>query len=212
MTDKLKDTYNKIAKEWHEDHQNDTWWKEGTDAFIAHLKPGATVLDVGCAGGTKSSYLTNKGLNVTGIDISNKLIDIAKQEVPGANFLVLDVHQIDTLKEKFDAIFMQAVLLHFPKSEIQDILSKATGLLNDGGYLYVAVKEKIDGGIEEEVKVDDDYGFEYERFFSYFTLNDFKQYFKNVGLEIVFKDILPPSRTARKSNWMQIIGKKLPTS
>jgi 2-polyprenyl-3-methyl-5-hydroxy-6-metoxy-1,4-benzoquinol methylase len=207
-TDKLKDTYNKIAESWHKDHESDNWWQAGTDVFISYLKEGARVLDVGCAGGTKSKYLSDRGLKVVGVDFSENLIAIAKKEVPEAQFQVMDIHDVDKLQGSFDGIFMQAVLLHIPRKEIQGILQKAVAKLNAGGYVYIAVKEKIEGGVEEEVKIDNDYGYEYERFFSYFSLDDFKEYFKNVGLELVYKDVMPPNRTARKSNWMQVIGKK----
>ena len=159
-------------------------------------------------GGTKSKYLIAKGLKITGIDFSENLIEIAKRENPGGNFLVMDVHDIDKMNETFDGIFMQAVLLHIPKNEAEEIVKKAVQKLNPGGLLYVAVKEKIEGGPDEEVKKDDDYGYEYERFFSYFTLEDFQAYFNNVGLEMIYKDVKPPSRTSRQSNWMQLIGKK----
>ena len=64
----LKDTYNKIAYQWHEDHQNDDWWQAGTNVFISYLHNGQSVLDVGCGGGTKSKYLASKGLKVVGVD------------------------------------------------------------------------------------------------------------------------------------------------
>lgn len=204
----LKETYNQIAEDWHKDHQSDNWWQEGTDAFISYFKKGDKVLDVGCGGGTKSKYLINKGLEVLGLDFSEKLIEIAKREVPQGEFLVMDLHDVDKLNENFDGIFMQAVLLHIPKNEVEGILTKAVQKLNPGGYLYVAVKEKI-RGIDEETKIDNDYGYEYERFFSYFTLGEFKKYFQNVGLEMVYENVMPPSKTARKSNWMQVIGKKV---
>src|SRR3989344_2417043 len=188
----LKDTYNKIAELWHKDHSSDDWWVGGTDAFVSYLKTGCNVLDVGCGGGTKSKYLIGKGLNVIGIDFSENLLSIAKRECPQGRFLVMDINNIDALEEKFDGI-----------------LKKAVSKLNDGGYLYIAVKEKIEGGIDEETKTDNDYGYEYERFFSYFSLDDFKKYFKKIGLEMVYENVMPPSRTTRQSNWMQVIGKKL---
>lgn len=205
---KLKDTYNRIAEEWHQDHQSDNWWQEGTDQFVSYLGKGASVLDVGCGGGTKSNYFVIKGLSVMGIDFSEKMIDISSREVPQARFQVLDVNDIDKLDESFDGIFMQAVLLHIPKKKVDKVLSKAVKKLNPGGYLYIAVKEKAEGEIDQEVKKEYDYGYEYERFFSYFSANELRQHLKNVGLEVVYQDVKPPSRTARKSNWLQIIGKK----
>ena len=204
----LKDTYNKIAESWHKDHQADDWWQEGTNIFISYLKSGNSVLDVGCGGGTKSKYLANKGLKVLGIDFSENLLKIAKREVPQAKFSMMNINKMDTLEESFDGIFMHAVLLHIPKKEIEGILKKAVSKLKDGGYLYIAVKEKIEGGVDEETKVDNDYGYEYERFFSYFSLEDLKTYFNNVGLEMVYENVMSPSKTARKSSWMQVIGKK----
>lgn len=83
---KLKDTYNKIAEHWHQDHQSDDWWQKGTNKFISYLKDGASVLDVGCGGGTKSKYITSKWLNVLGIDFSENMINIASRDVPDAIF------------------------------------------------------------------------------------------------------------------------------
>ncbi|HAQ02741.1 TPA: hypothetical protein DEP30_03160 [Candidatus Nomurabacteria bacterium] len=204
----LKNTYNKIAKDWHTDHEKDDWWYEGTDKFISYLKEGNSVLDIGCAGGVKSKYLINKGLRVTGIDFSENFIDIAKKEVSNGNFRVMDINNIDKLNETFDGIFIQAVLLHIPKNEVLNILKKVVSKLNEGGYLYIAVKEKREGGFEEEIKKENDYGYEYERFFSYFTLNEIKNYFKNIGLKVIFENEEPPSRATRKTNWIQVIGKK----
>jgi len=87
----LKETYDKIAEDWHSDHKKDDWWIEETDKFISYLSKGDLVLDVGCAGGIKSKYLMQKGLNVVGIDFSEKMIEIAKREFPNGEFLVKDL-------------------------------------------------------------------------------------------------------------------------
>ena len=205
---KLKDTYNKIAEDWHKDHEKDVWWVGGTDKFISLIKKSGRVLDVGCAGGTKSKYFISKGLEVLGIDFSENLIEIAKREVPKGEFRVLDVNDLDTLEESFDGIFMQAVLLHIPRKEVESVFTKAVDKLKTGGYLYVAVKDKIEGGTDEEVKKENDYGYDYERFFSYFSVSEMREYFENSGLKIIYEDVLPSTRTARKSNWIQIIGVK----
>lgn len=205
----LKETYNKIAEDWHKDHDSDTWWVEATDKFISFLNKGDLVLDAGCGAGTKTKYLLDKGLKVVGTDFSEKMIELAKKEVPGAEFFTLDIKQINELDYMFDGIFMQAVLLHIPKKEVEAILKNVINKLKAGGYLYIAVKEKTPGGVDEETKNESDYGYEYERFFSYFTFEDFENYFKSLGIGMVYKNVLPPSRSARQSQWMQIIGRKI---
>lgn len=51
------------------------------DALIHYLKPKAHILDVGCGSGYPiASYLIEKGFQVTGIDGSKKLLEIAKEK------------------------------------------------------------------------------------------------------------------------------------
>ncbi|HBB36921.1 MAG: hypothetical protein UX02_C0002G0134 [Candidatus Moranbacteria bacterium GW2011_GWC1_45_18] len=200
----LKDTYNKIAKDWHKDHQKDEWWVVGTDKFVSLLAENDLVLDVGCGAGTKSKYLIGKGLEVVGIDFSKEMIKIAKKEVPAGRFMVLDLDDIENLKETFDGIFMQAVLLHIPKKKIIPVLEKVAKKLKKGGYLYIAVKEKRKNGQEEEVVLENDYGYEYERFFSYFSKDEIIGYMKEIGLKIVHEAVTDLGNT----NWIQVIGKK----
>lgn len=198
-----KDTYNRIAEDWHRTHQADDWWVSGTEHFCSLLPKGALVLDVGCGGGVKSKYFVDRGLNVVGVDFSESMIDIAKREVPQGRFSVLDVREVDTLPETFDGIFAQAVLLHLPKDEIVPVLRKFKEKLKEGGYLYVAVKEQRADRSEEEIKDMDDYGYPYELFFSYFTQSEMEQYFSDAGFEIVSSTVTLSGRT----RWIQIVGR-----
>jgi len=200
----LKQTYNRIAEDWHQDHQADDWWVNGTDKFISFLKPGSLVLDVGCASGLKSKYFLENGLQVVGIDFSEKMIEIARRESPAGKFLVLGLEEADKLEYLFDGIFMQAVLLHIPKKEVADDLRKVMEKLKPGGYLYIAIKEKKLQGEEEEIKIESDYGYSYERFFSYFTVAEIESYLRNLGLEIVFSKV----DSSENTNWVQVIGRK----
>jgi SAM-dependent methyltransferase len=200
----LKDTYNRIAHDWYNDHKADEWWVDGTDTFVSFIKGNKEVLDVGCGAGVKSKYLSSKGLNITGIDFSEKLIEIANREVPNVRFQVLDMKDVSHLSTQFDGIFAQASLLHIPKKEISGVLTGLVSCLVSGGYMYVAVKGMRPNGKEEEVLKENDYGYEYERFFSYFTMDELKKYFHDLKLSIVYEN----SELVGRTTWLQIIGKK----
>lgn len=200
----LKATYNKIAEDWFKDHHQDTWWQEGTERFLAELQQGATILDVGCGGGVKSRYLTNKGFKVTGVDFSEKMIEIAKRESPEIPFEVVDVYEIDEYPKTFDGVFAQAVLLHIPKDRIREVLAKLKEKINPNGFLYIAVKGMRDDGVEETVKKEDDYGYEYESFFSFFNLPELETYLKELEMDVVWKT----NTTSGRADWLQIVGKK----
>lgn len=203
MDSNLRDTYNRIAEDWHKDHQQDSWWVDGTNKFIELVGPGAHVLDVGCGGGFKSRYLADRGLQVTGIDFAENMVAIAKREVPEATFKVLDMYQASTLGEMFDGIFIQAALLHIPKKDVPGVLQGLVQKLKPGGYVYIAVKGKREGGVDEEVVSERDYGYDYQRFFSYFTPAELEAYLQGLGLALV------RSGTEQvQSNWVQVIAKK----
>ena len=202
----LKDTYNRIAEDWHRDHIPDTWWEEGTRMFDELLPIGAHILDVGCGSGVKAKYFIEHGMKVTGIDISDKLLEIAKREAPNAEFKELSMFDLDMMPETFDGVFAQASLLHIPKKDAGEVVKKMTGRLTRNGLLYIAVKEKREDKPEEEVAKENDYGYEYERFFSYFTMDELEQYLTEAGLKIVSK--LRNPNPSGKTVWLQIIGKK----
>jgi len=200
----LKSTYNKIARDWMVDHQGDSWWKTGIDKFISLLKQKDIVLDVGCGAGEKSIYLAKNGLKVIGMDFSEEMIKIAKERLPTCRFFEGDIRQTLKLDEYVEGVFAQAVLLHIPKKEIVSVLKNIIEPLKSGGYFYIAVKEQKEAQTEEEIVVENDYGYEYERFFSYYTKAEIQNYLVQLELEIVYENIAGTGKT----NWIQLIAKK----
>ena len=199
----LKDTYNKIANDWYRDHKDDTWWMAGADVFCSFLPKGSTVLDVGCGAGKGCKFIGEKGLKVVGVDFSEKMVEIAQGLAPEADVSVLDIYDLDTLAQTFDGVFAKAILLHVPKKDIPLVFEKLVRKVKVGGYLYVAVKEQKSGELAEEIKREEDYGYPYERFFSYFTLSEVEELFKQAGLEIVYKN-----RNKFGRIWIEVIGRR----
>lgn len=65
------------------------------------LQPGKRVLDVGCGPGRHAYALAQRGIDVVGVDISKRFVDIANAGAPpGAVFVRADAQQLD-----FDGVF-----------------------------------------------------------------------------------------------------------
>ena len=71
------------------------------------LEPGMRVLDVGCGPGRHAHALAERGLEVVGVDISQRFVDLAAASAPaGATFLRADARAL-----AFDAEFDAAISL-----------------------------------------------------------------------------------------------------
>lgn len=196
--DITKETYNKIAQDWVATHQADSWWVGGMDFFIDALPAHARILDVGCGGGVKSKHLIQRGALVVGVDYSDAMIDIAREQIPEAEFHVGDMRNMDPSLGEFDGIFMQASLLHIRKQDVPDVLSGICKLLKSSGCLYITVKEQQSEMEEEIVTEGDDSSL--QRLFSYFTMDELKAYMQNLQLSVCYE--------WQGDGWLQIIGKK----
>ena len=84
------------------------------------------------------------------------------------------------------------------------MLKKLSMKLQSRGYMYIAVKEKRTEGPDEEIKQELDYGYSYERFFSYYTPHEIKEYLRQIRVPIVFETVTQSGKT----NWIQVIGQK----
>ena len=53
---------------------------------LLNLQPEDRILDVCCGNGLLTSYIANKGYSITGVDLSEKLIENAKKCHPSVDF------------------------------------------------------------------------------------------------------------------------------
>ena len=113
-----------------------------TDWLIDQLTPGSTVLDIGCGTGLPTDErLVAAGLRVTGIDISESMLDRARDNVPAADFHQLDLMELDDRFGGFDAAVAFFSLLMLPRAEIGPAIDRIRALLPTGAPVVVAMVE-----------------------------------------------------------------------
>ena len=118
--------------------------------LISKIPKGAKILDFGCGLGIPhDKFFAKNGFAVTGIDISQKHIDIAKKNVPGAKFIKGDFSRMK-FKEKFDAVVSFYAIFHIPREEHKKLFKKMRSLLKKGGLILVTLGTSGDKYSEEK--------------------------------------------------------------
>ena len=103
---------------------------------------GINLLDIGCGGGLLSEPMSRLGATVTGIDASEKNIEIAKIHAKKNN---LNINYICTSpekiqKKKFDVILNMEIVEHVENVDL--FLNSSSNLLKKDGLMFVATINK----------------------------------------------------------------------
>ncbi len=72
--------------------------------------PATTVLDIGTGSGVFAEAFAHKGLTVSGIDVSDEMLEAARQFVPGGNFQKSSMESLPYPDGSFDLAFLGLVL------------------------------------------------------------------------------------------------------
>ena len=109
------------------------------------LRPlsGINILDIGCGGGLLSEPMSRMGANVTGIDASNKNIQIAKLHAKKnklkINYFCSSPEKLKITK-KFDVILNMEIIEHVEDTDF--FLKSCSKLLKKNGLMFVATINK----------------------------------------------------------------------
>ena len=101
------------------------------------------ILDIGCGGGLLSEPMTRLGASVTGIDASDKNINIAKHHAKKnklkINYICSSPEKLK-IKKKFDVILNMEIVEHV--DDINFFINSCSKLLKKNGLMFVATLNK----------------------------------------------------------------------
>ncbi len=109
----IRDFFDRCADWWDDDMiRNDSVIEKILDN--GGVTPGVDVLDVACGTGVLfPDYLKRRVSSVTAIDISPKMVEVARKKFPEINIICGDA-ETTVFEEKFDAIMIYNAFPHFP--------------------------------------------------------------------------------------------------
>ena len=112
-------------------------------SILPELK-GKRVLDLGCGYGEHCKLFLERGAeSVTGIDISEKMLAVARQENsdPRIRYLHMAIEDIGQLKETFDVV-VSSLALHYVE-DFSGVCQNVCGLLSPGGIFLFSQEHPL---------------------------------------------------------------------
>ena len=136
--------YNQLGNLYTSEREKADNWKE-INAFTSALPDNGKVLDAGSGTGIPiARHLVRSGFEVTGIDFSETMIKVAKDNVPGAAFLQMDMTALDFPPESFDGVISTYAIIHIPRELHTGIFQSFHALLKTGGVLLVSIASSVE--------------------------------------------------------------------
>ncbi|WP_321430368.1 class I SAM-dependent methyltransferase [uncultured Methanolobus sp.] len=203
MENDIKMFYDLMAEKTADEWYSEDILKPTINDFISLLPPNPHVLDLGCGPGHESMRLDQAGAKVTGIDFSEKCINIARQRCPQCKFDVKDFRILDEAYGKFEGVFACASLIHISPTELGEVLRNIKKVLVDGGYVAIVIVEGE--GINGKYSILEVEGRKLNRAFYQYTLNYLLKEAEKADLEYVHEGYL--DEKLKKDGWRNYLFK-----
>ncbi|MBC9729348.1 bifunctional 2-polyprenyl-6-hydroxyphenol methylase/3-demethylubiquinol 3-O-methyltransferase UbiG [Streptomyces sp. TRM68367] len=109
------------------------------DWLLGRLWQGSRVLDVGSGTGRPTAAtLAAAGHDVTGIDVSPVMVELARRQVPEASFACFDIREVPLDDGAFDAACAFFSLLQMSRREQTDLVRRLARAVRPGGHVVFA--------------------------------------------------------------------------
>lgn len=110
--------------------------EEGYIRPLLDSLPVGSVVDAACGTGRHAAYLANLGHTVAGFDVSEGMLMVAREKVPGARFERADVSNLPISDASVDAIVCALALSHV--EDLGPVFVEAARVLRPGGRFIIS--------------------------------------------------------------------------
>jgi trans-aconitate methyltransferase len=176
--------FDEFAAEYAEKFGNMEAYSDSINRFCDSIKTEKPkILELACGPGNVTRLLRIRfpDSQILAIDLAPAMIDIARKSLSEVDFRVMDVRDILTIPEKFDAIMCSFCLPFLSKLETEKLIADCAERLITGGVLYVSTME----GNEERAGFEKtNFSGDAEIYFNYHQQHDLQDAFLKCGFEI----------------------------
>lgn len=103
--------------------------------FAREMGEGKPVWDFGCGPGQTTRYLKNLGLDISGLDLSGKMLDQARALHPDLHFQKGNMLALEFSNGSLAGVVAFYALVHFGEGQVRKALKEVFRVLQPGGLL-----------------------------------------------------------------------------
>ncbi|MFJ3393677.1 class I SAM-dependent DNA methyltransferase [Leifsonia aquatica] len=118
---------------------------------------GGRVADLGCGPGRITGHLAGLGLDVSGIDLSPGMVEVARREHPGIPFSVGSMLDLPFGEAELAGALAWYSIIHIPQEEQDELFREFARVVRPGGRLALAFQVST-AGDEDVVQLTHAYG------------------------------------------------------
>ncbi|MGB3593411.1 MAG: class I SAM-dependent methyltransferase [Ornithinimicrobium sp.] len=137
----VRSSYDRVADTYVEmgigDLTPDPWLRAALVAFAEEVRTLGPVLDVGCGPGTVTAFLAGLGVDVSGVDLSPRMVDHAGRLYPGQRFAVASATDLRLASASLGGLLGWWSLFNLPREVLPGVLASFARALVPGGQVLV---------------------------------------------------------------------------
>lgn len=147
---KISSQYDAVAKEYAERFADELGKKladqEILNRFSKEVGNRRPIWDFGCGPGQTTKYLKDRGIAISGLDLSEKLLEQARSMNPGICFQRGDILDLEFEDGSIAGVVAFYAIVHFTERQVKEAFQEVFRVLRPGGiflFTYHVGEERI---------------------------------------------------------------------
>jgi ubiquinone/menaquinone biosynthesis C-methylase UbiE len=140
--DSVRESYDLVSDEYarrlFRELVNKPFDLERLDRFVSDTQPRGKVCDLGCGPGQIANYLHDRGSDVVGLDLSPRMIEIARSLSPDIPFEVGNMMALPFADNALAGITAFYAIVNIPEESLHLVFQEMFRVLQPGGLLLAA--------------------------------------------------------------------------